>query len=101
MAKKKTARRTHSFTIPVAVIAGLAPGAYRAYEGFSTDGIRGLAYRLSNDFTGFDPYQKKFNLFEMKYGLGPLLLGVAVHKVAGKLGINRALGRAGVPFLRV
>lgn len=101
MAKRKGARRHNNFTIPVAVVAGLAPGAYRAYEGFTTDGIRGVAYRLSNDFTGFDPYQKKWSLFEMKYGLGPLLLGVMVHKVAGKLGINRALGKAGIPFLRI
>lgn len=94
-------RRSKGMTFSLAVIAGLAPAAYRAYEGFTTDGIRGAAYRLSNDFTGFDPYQRKWNPWEMKYGLLPALLGIGVHKVAGKLGINRALAQAGIPFIRI
>jgi hypothetical protein len=34
-------------------------------------------------------------------GVGPIVVGVFVHKLASKLGINRGLARAGVPFLRV
>lgn len=91
-----------AFTLPVAVVAGLMPGAYRAVEGFQKDGFRGASYRLANDFTGYDAYNNKWNASELKYGLVPLAAGFIVHwLIGGKLGVNRALGRAGVPIIRL
>lgn len=99
---RRGARRARGVTFPIAVMAGLAPGAARAVEGFKNDGFRGAAYRLANDFTGYDAYNNSWNASELKYGLLPLAAGYAVHWLFGsKLGINRALGRANVPFIRL
>jgi hypothetical protein len=89
-------------TFPLAVIAGLAPGAARAIDGFKRDGVRGAGYTLANDFTGYDPYQGKWSLTEMRRGLLPLAIGIMVHKVVGgKLGVNRALAASGIPYIRL
>lgn len=114
MARRRTARRTVTryvrrarrraakMTVPIAVLAGLAPGAASAYEGFKKDGFRGLSYRLANDYTGYDAYNKAWNASELKNGLMPLVAGFMVHwLIGGKLGVNRALGRARVPFVRL
>jgi hypothetical protein len=78
------------------------PGVARSVEGYQKDGFRGASYRLANDFTGYDAYNQKWNASELKYGLVPMLAGLMVHKlIGGKLGINSALGRAGVPFIRL
>jgi len=37
----------------------------------------------------------------MRLGLMPLAVGVLVHKVAGRLGINRAIASTGIPFIRI
>lgn len=89
-------------TIPVAIAAGLAPAVVRVMDGFKKDGFRGAAYRLANDFTGYDAYNNAWNASELKYGLLPLALGWGVHYLIGsKLGVNRALGRAGIPLFRL
>jgi len=99
---RRGARRARSTTVPIAVLAGLAPGVARSIEGFKKDGFRGASYRLCNDFTGYDAYNTAWNASELKYGLLPLVAGFAVHwLVGGKLGVNRALGRANVPFIRL
>jgi len=43
----------------------------------------------------------KFDPSLLAHGFGPLLGGFLIHKVASKLGVNRELGRAGVPILRI
>jgi hypothetical protein len=93
-------------TIPITLIAGLAPLAVHAWEGYNTPGdyhgLKGLAHNLVLDTTG---YYGAENRFDFKYPMmkfyGPMLLGMLAHKLAGKVGINRALSQAGVPFIRV
>lgn len=51
--------------------------------------------------TGYDPYAQKWQAKNMKGGTYPIAVGAMVHKVANKLGINRALSQAGVPWLRM
>jgi hypothetical protein len=68
---------------------------------------------------GLQAYQKRANPVEVQYiftGIGadgqfhadqimrtyaPMAAGVVIHKMAGRFGLNGALGRAKVPLLRV
>jgi len=34
-------------------------------------------------------------------GWGPILTGLIVHKAAQKFGLNRAIARAGIPFVSI
>lgn len=103
MAKKGKAKR-HSkpgFTLPVAVVAGFLPLGMRAVAGWKEGGLEGASHQLIMGTTGYDHREQKFRFPAMAQGLGPILAGIMVHKLAGRLGVNRAIARAGVPFLRI
>jgi len=101
MASKKGRRRGgKSFTLPLAVVAGLAPGLSQLWRA-KDYGMRQVANVASRDYIGYDPESNRITGAYLGYGLLPLLLGFLVHTVAGKIGINRALGRAGIPILRL
>jgi hypothetical protein len=56
---------------------------------------------LGRQLTGFDSRDRKFHLDGLMSGMVPILAGMFAHKIAGKIGINRALSSAGVPWIRV
>lgn len=99
--KAKTHHRRQSMTIPVAVLAGFAPLGVAMVEGFQYNGLTGVAKRVSLGLTGYNPEDKHFYPNQMFRVAGPIVAGILVHKVAGKLGINRILANAGIPLLRV
>ena len=101
MARAKRRRSKGGFTVPVAVVAGFAPLGALVVNGFRTGGIDYGLKELSTYTTGYIPQENRWSFAHLARGMGPVLAGVMVHKLAGKLGINRALGRAGVPFLRI
>lgn len=72
-------------------------------ENASNHGLHDATQVLVKDFTGYqpDPRYDAFKFNRMKEGLLPVMVGILVHKLAGRLGINRALGRAGVPIIRI
>ena len=92
-------------TLPVAPIAGLAAGlydpVYHMLHGNPTEGFAHLCWQ----YTGYDPTMN--NTFQsaitgLSRGVLPLVAGALVHKfVGGTLGVNRALARAKVPFVRL
>lgn len=88
-------------TLPISVIAGLAvglgPTLDYARQGNWANARDQLIYR----YTPYDPWAKKMTMEGMKYGFFPALGGFAVHWLANKAGINRAIARAGIPILRV
>jgi len=102
--KKKGGRSMggrRKFTIPIGIMAPLigtlVEPAKRAYYG----DFEGAFDDLSIKYTGYSPRSGQWNARGMQGGLLPLLIGFAIHWIAGKLGVNRALGRAGVPILRI
>lgn len=107
MAKARARRRARGFTVPVAVLAGLAPIVIDAVEpaltyGLDANSLREGANRLTMGFTGYDPRTKTWGHWDyLMKGLGLTLLGVGAHKLAGKWGINRAIAQAGIPFIRI
>lgn len=104
MAKRRTIRRYHKPqpTVPVAVLAGFAPLAKDVVQGYQSGGFSGAAHYLVGGVTGIDTNTGKWNWpWALTHFWIPVAAGIAVHKVANKMGVNRVLSRAGVPFLRV
>lgn len=98
---KKKHRRRGGFKVSIAIVAGLLPGVSRLLYHTQAGGIQGLSTEAARIYTGYDPASGRWIPSLMWYGFLPLTLGVVIHKVASKLGINRALGQAGIPFIRV
>lgn len=98
-------RRKH-FTIPLAVCVGFARPVwgffYRAKQGNWT-GEDGAFAELSRTMTGINPFTTpmKYEAWRMTYGLYPVLIGLAIHKLADYTGLNRMIARAGVPIIRL
>jgi len=88
-------------TVPVAMLAGFAPLGVAAMDGYKYNGWTGVGKRVSLGLTGYNTEDGKWYPSEMVKVTAPIVAGILVHKLAGKLGINRALAGAGVPFLRV
>lgn len=101
--RKKTRRRKSGFTVPIAVAAPIAMIGARAIKEASEHGVSDGMNVLTKGLIGYqsDPNYPAWKLGRMKEGMLPILIGAVVHKVAGKVGINRALAQAGIPFVRV
>lgn len=101
MAKVKRHKRPQP-TVPVAVLAGFAPFAMHLVQGYREAGFAGVANNAVLDTTGYYPLENRFDWkWPVAKFYGPVLAGMLAHRVAGMVGINRTLARAGVPFLRV
>lgn len=111
MARRRSRRRSsrRSFTIPMAVVAGLIPPASNAWAAAASqtgasgsDRLRAVGSSLIRDFTGWDTYSKRWSAFYLKEGAVPVALGIMVHRfIGGSLGVNRYLAKAGIPFVRI
>lgn len=90
-------RRSSGFNtrkIPLAVIAGLAPGiAWSMSAGFQGNWT-GAFQRLVAAYTGYEIAYNKMTPMYLNYGLLPLIAGVFIHGLASWIGINRSIGKA-------
>ena len=86
-------------TIPLPLVAGMAAGlAAPAVQAINGD-VQGAMLTLSRNYIGWDG--QKVTLAGLKQGLVPLLIGFLIHKAAVMAGVNRALGRSGIPLIRL
>ena len=100
-AKNNKKRRKNGITIPLAVVAGMAPTGIKVWEARG-GGVSGMAREAGRILTGFDFWNGTWIPGAMRYGLMPLLGGLAVHWLVGnKLGMNRMIARSGLPVLRI
>lgn len=103
---RKRARRRAKMTLPLALIGPVgALGVKSVQQGIQHGPTEGINY-LTGALTGYRPDWKEkgwipFHSERLRSGAFPILLGVLVHKIAGVTGVNRALGRAKVPYLRI
>ena len=98
---RRGTRRAAKLTVPLAVVAGFTPLLARAITGYKGNGVVGLGDGVLSGLTGYSTFDHKWHSDIMMQNLGPIVAGFGVHWLAGRLGINRALGRAKVPFLRI
>lgn len=105
MAKRGRTKRHHrkgGFTLPVAVLAGFGPMASDVIHGYQTGGIASATNDLLANLSGYNARAKTWDFALLAKGMGPVVAGLLVHKIiGGKLGVNGALARAGVPWLRL
>ncbi len=89
------------FTLPMGVVLGFVPLVARGIDLYKAGGAMGVR-GLSKALVPYDTVTHKMDFSELGYGLWPILTGLAVHKVVGSwLGVNKALGAARVPFIRI
>jgi len=88
------------FTMSLAIVAGIIPGLSQLWEARKY-GMGQIGRVAARDYIGYDPDTKKLTSTFLGYGLYPLLAGLGVHMIAGKIGVNRMLARAGIPLLRL
>jgi hypothetical protein len=99
--RKRNHRRQNGFQIPIAVVAGLAPTGVKVWEARG-GGVSGMAREAGRILTGFDFWNGQFIPGAMRYGLLPIVAGLAIHWLVGKkLGLNRLLARSGIPVIRI
>jgi len=103
MAKARKHKRA-GMTIPLAVVAGFAPlamGELGAVKRALSGDTAGAAQQAVIYATGYNTDTKAFHWPTFVGSYGPILAGMVVHKLAGRLGVNRAIAKAGVPFIRI
>lgn len=104
--RRRRSHRSGGFRLPIAVLAGAGAGMVQPIEKAIAGQITGddgaLAW-VTYNYTGLRKAggQYIFDSNGLKNGMLPLFFGVLIHKAAGMLGINRALGQAKVPIFRV
>lgn len=99
MAKtKEKTRKRPGVTIPLAMVMGTVPGVMAVAEPMP---FKDRVKTASAVFAGYDMYSKKWAWDNFKRGGLPVLLGIGVHLGASKLGANKLLARAKVPWLRI
>lgn len=103
MARRKRRSRRGGVTIPLAVVVPVGATVAKTAQHYMQyqDPFGALSY-LCGAYTGYRPDFGDFQAGRMMEGTVPLLIGTVVHKVVGgMLGVNRILGRAKIPFLRI
>ena len=99
----KRKRGSRKFTIPLAPIAGIiaAPAVRAGVEAVLAGNWKG-AMDEAGKFVGWGP-DGKFDAFALGSNIGPIILGIIVHKFVGgpPLNVNRMLAAANVPVIRI
>jgi hypothetical protein len=106
MATKRKMHHKKQFTLPLAIVAGFAGGpvASTISQASRYGGDWGKAALWeAGSLVGYDTENSRYaGLSQMKKaGYLPLAIGFGVHWGAQKLGINRMIARAGIPFIRI
>jgi hypothetical protein len=99
MARNKKHRGGKRMTLPLAVVAGFAVPVVTSWQAQST--IDGKMKEFLWRVTGYNANTKHWETEGLKQGALPIFAGFAAHYLASRLGINRALARAGIPFVRI
>jgi hypothetical protein len=89
-------------TISVAVVAGLLPIPIKGYEAWRQgQGASQIVRQILMAFTGWDFWSNAWRPGNLAYGLAPAVAGILAHKAANRLGINRMIREAGIPFISI
>lgn len=95
----RAAHRAKNMKIPLAVLAGFAPGANRLWQ--HKGSVEDLTNEASRIYLGYTPWNGNWDWHLAMLGTGPIILGALAHKFIGNgLGINRMLDRAHIPLFR-
>lgn len=95
-------------TIPLALVGGFMAGLVGPRGNSPAEyAMKGkwdsAAKAVVSNYTGYNVNKGAWKPMNMRHGVLPLIIGALVHKFVGgaPLNLNRALGQAGVPFIRI
>lgn len=98
----KRRRHGRTFELPLAIVGGFIPFIGHTYRNFKNNGAEHALTYFAKPFIPYDPMTGKFAADKLSFGLYPVIAGLLIHwLVGGKLGVNRALGRARIPIIRI
>jgi len=88
-------------TIPLAPVLGLTAGLIGPAKDMIDGNVEFAVNKLKYSYLGIRP-DGTLDPMGLVNGMLPIVAGALVHKyVGGKLGVNRMLGNAGVPVIRL
>lgn len=95
--------RRRSFTIPLAIVLPVVHGISEAVWLNKHRGRELMFNELMLRYLGIDvrPGQRGLTTEYLRHGLYQLIAGALVHQGANMLGVNRALARARIPWIRI
>lgn len=101
MAKKKKTRKRAARTLSLGIALPMVYFGSNVYKQVQRDGLstglgEGMGY-----LTGYSPKAGAFIPGQLDFGAKPILYGSIVHWIATKLGVNRVLAKAGIPYVRI
>jgi len=96
--RPKRRYRKPKMTIPVAVVAGFAPLAVNTVSWVQDLGWTTGLGTAASTLTGYNLATGSWNMAQMRFGTLPIMIGLIVHKLANKFGLNRQLARTGLPI---
>lgn len=99
MARYRKKRRSggKAKSIPMAIVAPLAFDAVLVGKTAMAGDWNGVGKIM----TGYDAQAQSFNVNELLRTYAPLGIGIVVHKVANKTGVNSYVRRASMGFLSI
>lgn len=103
MAKSKVVarRRRKAFTIPISVVLPTGYVLYNSALYAINQSPQVALEKTTKWFTGYSLETGRWSFDNLKFGLFPILGGLLAHKIASKLGVNKAMASAGVPWIRI
>lgn len=96
--------RAKKMTLPLAMLAGFVPLGGRLFTAgklLAKGDYDGAGRYASLYVAGWDVNDKKFRPSALVNSWAPLVAGMMMHKVANRLGVNRAIASAGIPIIRI
>jgi len=98
----KSKRSSPKMTLPLGLIGGvIATPAIGNSITLASQGKYQMAVRNLSQLAGVYQDTGIFDSNLLMSNLKPMLAGVIAHKIAGFAGVNRALARAKVPWVRI
>ena len=102
MARRKRKRSKRSRAIPISPLLGVAGALltpWGAYQDLLEGDFNSYFDKVIAGLTGYSPIvNQDFDFSRLGKGLGLILLGMGVHKVANYIGINRILAKYKLPI---
>lgn len=102
LSRAKARVRSTKMTIPLAPVAGIIamPAIRNAVGELTVNHNAGNAVAAIGGIAGLD-MQGQWHWETLVANFTPLIAGVATHKIASMLGVNRMLAKSKLPLLRV
>jgi len=95
--RRRSGSRSSGMKIPLGIVAGFIPGIAWAGEAVQAGNWNGALERVSLAYTGIRPNPFTITSGYLGKGLYPVMFGFLAHTLANRFGVNKAIGKLGLP----